>query len=118
VKHAAACLATLAALAASGCAALVQDDWHAQANHPALPPRHIEVASADLARVCGQPAGMIVYGCAIRVFEPRLCLVYTPPNSPAWVMAHELRHCAGWDHGDVASAARTSVAAASWATPP
>ena len=74
--------ATVAAAALlQGCAgALVQDDWHPQPSHPALPDRHIEVPESDLARVCGNYPGMRLHGCAIRVVDARVCIIYTGPT--------------------------------------
>lgn len=96
-----------------GCAAqLVQDDWHDQPSHPALPAKHIEVADKDLRRVCGNHPGMKLHGCAIRVVDARLCLIYTAPNPAPWLMEHERKHCAGWDHGPIQTV-QTRVAAAS-----
>src|SRR5688572_1089356 len=93
--------ATVAAAALlQGCAgALVLDDWHPQPSHPALPDRHIEVPESDLARVCGNYPGMRLHGCAIRVVDARVCIIYTGPRPAAWLMDHERKHCAGWDHG-------------------
>lgn len=100
------------AILAQGCAAqLVQDDWHDHPSHPPLPAMHIEVAAKDLARVCGNHPGQRLHGCAIRVVDARVCLIYTPPQPAAWLMEHERKHCAGWDHGP-ANAAQTRVAAA------
>ena len=109
------------ALAAAGLAALVQgcagtvvqDDWHAQPTHAALPPYHVEVAEQDLPRTCGQHAGMRVHGCAVRLVAERVCLIYTGPRPAAWLMEHERKHCAGWDHGPAPVASGARVAAAS-----
>ena len=100
------------ALVASGCATVVQDDWQPQATHPPLPAKHIEVPEKDLRRACGIQAPGHLYGCAIRVAEARVCIIYTAPQPAAWVMEHEHRHCAGWDHGPTFGK-RTRVAAIS-----
>ena len=107
-------LATVAcALALQGCAgALVQDDWNQQPTHPALTPYHIELAERDLARTCGDHPGMLVYGCAVRVAEANLCIIYTAPQPAAWLMVHERKHCSGWDHGPSPVMTSTTVAAA------
>lgn len=95
-----------------GCAgAPVQADWLAQPTHPALPPYHIEVAAADLQRTCGRYPGMRMHGCAVRLVAENVCIIYTGPQPAAWLMEHERKHCAGWDHGPVEVG--TSVAAAS-----
>lgn len=101
-----------AAFTLQGCATLVHDDWQPQPVHPALAPYHIEISETDLARVCGKP-GLRVYGCAMRVVDARVCFIYTPPQPPAWLMAHEHKHCAGWDHGPHPERTETRVAAAS-----
>lgn len=94
-------IATLACgLALQGCAgALVQDDWLPQPTHPALRPHHVVVAAADLRRVCGSYPGMALYGCAVRAVADRVCIIYTGPQPAAWLLEHERKHCAGWDHG-------------------
>ena len=87
------------AMISGGCAsALVQDDWHPQPTHPALVPVHVVVAESDLPRLCGAHPGRL-YGCALRVVDARACIIYTPPRPAAWLMEHERKHCAGWDHG-------------------
>ena len=96
-----------------GCAgALLQNDWHAAPIHPALPPHHVEIAESDLQRVCGNYPGMRLYGCAIRVLEARTCIIYTAPKPAAWLMEHERKHCAGWDHGPLPDPRDRRVAAA------
>ena len=108
-----AAIAVLASgLVLQGCgAAAVLDDWHAHPTHAPLPAKHIEVADSDLNRVCGIHAAGRLYGCAIRVVEARVCIIYTAPQPAAWVMEHERKHCAGWDHGPTHTAAITAVAA-------
>lgn len=97
-----------------GCAgALVQEDWHPQPTHAALPPYHIELAERDLPRTCGQHAGLRVHGCAVRLVAERVCLIYTGPRPAAWLMEHERKHCAGWDHGPTPVDSGVRVAAAS-----
>jgi hypothetical protein len=97
-----------------GCGtALVQDDWHAHPTHPALPPHHIELAERDLPRACGEHAGMRVHGCAVRLVAERVCLIYTGPRPAAWLLEHEHKHCAGWDHGPAPVGSGARVAAAS-----
>ena len=86
-------------MALQGCgAAMVRDDWLPHPTHPALKPHHVEVAGADLQGVCGAYPG-VLYGCALRVPADGLCIIFTGPRPAAWVMAHERRHCDGWDHG-------------------
>lgn len=110
-----AALAAMAcALVLQGCAgALVQDDWQARPIHPALPSHLIEVVEADLPRICGDHPGMMLHGCAIRVFDARVCLIYTGPQPAAWLIEHERKHCAGWDHGPQRARVETHVAATS-----
>ena len=97
-----------------GCgAALVQDDWHAHPTHPALPAHHIEVAAAELPRICGDHPGMRLHGCAVRMVDARVCVIYTAAKPAAWLMAHERKHCDGWDHGQQPGRVQTHVAAVS-----
>jgi hypothetical protein len=104
-----------AALGLPGCAALVQDDWNEAPTHPPLPWRHFELPASDLARTCRIAANFRVYGCAYRVVDARICIIYTGPSPAAWVMEHERKHCAGWDHGP--GPGGTHVAAAHPQTP-
>jgi hypothetical protein len=101
MSHLASRLAVAAALAfLQGCAASsVQDDWYPQPTHAALPPYHIEIAERDLPRACGDHPGMRLHGCAVRLAAEKVCLIYTAPRPAAWLMEHERKHCAGWDHG-------------------
>jgi hypothetical protein len=93
-------IAAALALALPGCAGVgVQADWEERPTHPELPAYHVEVPAADLPRVCGSYPGMVLHGCALRVVEARACLIYTAPGPAAWLMEHERKHCAGWDHG-------------------
>lgn len=104
--------ALAAALLLPGCATIVQDDWHASPGHPPLPAEHFEVSDKDLPRLCGNYPGMKLHGCAIRVVDARVCIIYTAPRPAAWLMEHERKHCAGFDHGP-AYGAQTRVAATS-----
>ena len=90
--------AWLAALALPGCAALVEDDWQGRATHPALPPYHLVVSDADMENACGAHPWAYVFGCALRLPAEHVCLIYTRPKAAAWILAHEQRHCDGWDH--------------------
>ena len=94
-----------------GCAAqMVQDDWHEHPSHAPLPAKHIEVPEKDLPRLCGNYPGLRLHGCAIRLADARVCIIYTAANPAPWLMEHERKHCAGWDHGP-ANLAQTRVAA-------
>lgn len=94
----------LAALAAAsllllpGCAAMVHDDWHPHPTHKPLPPYNVVVAAAELPKICGDYPGMQLHGCAVRDFGSNVCVIYTGPQPAAWLLEHERRHCAGWDH--------------------
>lgn len=88
-----------ALLLAQGCSTLVIDDWHDQPSHPVLPAVHIQVAEHDLPRICRTHPGALTYGCAVRDVKANVCLIYTGANPAQWLMDHERKHCAGWDHG-------------------
>ncbi|HEX5129415.1 MAG TPA: hypothetical protein VFV90_06695 [Usitatibacter sp.] len=89
-------------------------DWQPVATHQALPAMHFVVAEDDLSRVCKTNPNGVTYGCAIRVPQDNLCLIYTAKNPPQWLMEHERKHCEGWDHsGD----SHTRVAALEMAQP-
>jgi hypothetical protein len=76
----------------------VQSDWLPGPTHSPLPAFHIELAREELPRACGNAPALPLHGCAVRVPEAGACIIYTTPRPPAWVLDHERRHCAGWDH--------------------
>ena len=95
----------------SGCGGLgVQEDWLPRATLPALPVAYAEVEASHLIRVCGDHAGMKVYGCAKRDFKARTCTIYTGPTPAVWLLDHERKHCAGFDHGTDNDKLRTAAA--------
>ena len=77
----------------------VQDDWQEVRAHQALPAMHFVIPAGDLARVCKTHPAATTYGCAMRDPKAGVCLIYTAANPAQWVMEHERKHCAGWDHG-------------------
>ena len=91
--------ALLAALSLPGCAALVESDWHESASHAALPAYHLVVSDAQIDSACGRVAAGYVFGCAIRLPSEHACIIYTRRDPAQWILAHERRHCDGWDHG-------------------
>ena len=89
----------LAALALSGCAGIEagdQSDWNAQASHPPLRSFRVEIEATKLSAACNETRALL--GCAVRLTSDRVCIIYTAPKAAAWVLAHEQRHCEGWDH--------------------
>ena len=99
MRNAPTALAGAAVLLLQGCGAMtVQDYWLPDATHAALRPFHIEVTDEQLSRACGDAPALKYYGCALRIPAERMCVIYTTPEPAAWVMDHERRHCAGWDH--------------------
>jgi hypothetical protein len=42
--------------------------------------------------------GSVVFGCAVYNLDKKTCDVYVLPNSPAFILNHELAHCKGGDH--------------------
>ena len=101
-----AAIGLLAAAAVGGCAGLsVEADWNAVAYLPPLPPSFVEVAPSELPGICRSQPAMLVYGCAKRDYAARTCVIYTGPKPQAWLLDHERKHCAGWDHDGVAGSA-------------
>ncbi len=98
-------IAALAATAAlGGCQTMVQQDWESAPTMRPLPASYVEVASSELTRVCGEHPG-ILFGCARRDYVALTCVIYTGPNPQVWLLDHERKHCAGWNHGTVTAAA-------------
>jgi len=65
---------------------------------------------------CGDPKRVV--GCASRYASLNLCVIEMAGDSPDWVIAHEFKHCFGFEHnsrGSVSIASKieeTSDAAA------
>ena len=89
---------TLAALALNlpGCASTDHSEWFEHPTHAPLRPYHVVVDESELAHACRQDRRLL--GCAVRVAVDNVCIIYTPPRPAAWVLEHERRHCAGYDH--------------------
>ena len=99
-------LTCAAALTIQGCAGVpVQTIWQEAPAHAPLRPFHIVLSQDDLTHACGNAPALKYYGCAVRVQDDRVCIIYTAAKPAGWVMDHEHRHCAGWDHDDVVPAA-------------
>lgn len=106
----------LAAAMLTGCASgpAVLDDWFPTRTREPLPARFVVVADAELPRIC-KLQGMQVYGCSIRVAQEKVCFIYTGAKPAEWLVAHEQRHCDGWEHSNprtAANVARTDISAA------
>ena len=86
-------LLTLVAL--SACAALNDDaiGWEATPSHKPLSPVFRELSRADLYSKCGTNIA-----CCHRDYTTGLAWIYTEPNPPQWLVDHELKHAAGYDH--------------------
>lgn len=84
--------------ALAGCASMGYE-WR-QAHPPAPKPwRYVVVPDVD--RFCrGLPMASVkperIMGCA--TWRADGCTIYTGPNPPAWVLAHEEKHCEGSTH--------------------
>jgi hypothetical protein len=88
-----------AGLLLGGCGSLsVHTDWLPEATHSPLPPYHIEIPTDELPLACLNAPALPVHGCAVRMPEVNVCIIYTTPRPAGWVMDHERKHCAGWDH--------------------
>ena len=96
----AAAIATLLALAGCG-HVLVQEDWDAAPTLPPLEPVYVEVAASELHELCRGSPGMYLYGCARRDYEVRACFIFTGPQPEKWLLDHERKHCAGFDHKEL-----------------
>ena len=44
--------------------------------------------------------GGISFGCTIFDLDKKTCDIYVAPNSPEFILNHELAHCKGGDHAD------------------
>lgn len=81
----------------TGCATN-SEGWLEHRTHDELPARFVEVSASELPAICGAYPGKLLHGCAQRDYLQRTCWIYTAPNPPDWLVAHEVRHCRGWDH--------------------
>jgi hypothetical protein len=98
-------LAAAALLLLSGCGTMapqgsttVHQEWDAAPVLPPLAPRYVEVAAVELPALCGDYPKMLLYGCAKRDYAKRECVIYTAPKPEQWLLDHERKHCAGYDH--------------------
>ena len=84
------------ACAMAGCASF---DYEWQKARPPAPKPWMRVMVAEVDPVCRQAGATFdgrILGCA--VWSRQGCTIYLVPDAPAWVIAHEERHCEGWDH--------------------
>jgi hypothetical protein len=44
--------------------------------------------------------GSVSFGCTLYNFDEKTCDIYLVPNSPQFIVNHELAHCNGGDHPD------------------
>jgi hypothetical protein len=87
------------ALVASACA----HQPHApRMTHAPLPPLQVSVSVDRLQAICCALDHGCRYrmysGCAERDYANNVCVVWTEPNPPAWVLSDEYEHCAGGSH--------------------
>jgi hypothetical protein len=90
-----------------GCAQLAAQvaaeiDWEAAPRHARLEPVYVEVDPSELPRLCGNQPGALFFGCARREHESRRCVIVTGPRPAQWLLDHERKHCAGYDHAPLA----------------
>jgi hypothetical protein len=91
--------ALVSLLGLCACAQLpVYDEWEARPSHPALPAVVLAVDARRIADECGTYPGGYVHGCARPDYDARICRIYTRADPEPWLVAHERRHCDGWDH--------------------
>jgi len=91
--------ATCISLGLGACSYLpATEDWEVQPSHPPLPSAFQVVDSNGIESNCGNPPGMYIHGCAQRDYTARTCVVFTRANPAGWLIEHENKHCAGWDH--------------------
>jgi len=91
------------AFALGGCGSMVRYDWESEPRFSPLRPYYLEIAESELPRICGTHPGESVHGCAVRLLSDGLCLIYTGPGPGAWLLDHERRHCAGFNHAPLRS---------------
>jgi hypothetical protein len=44
--------------------------------------------------------GFVAFGCTLFNFDKKTCDIYLVPDSPQYIVNHELAHCKGGDHPD------------------
>lgn len=81
--------------AVQGCAAN-GEGWYAKPDHAPLPA--VVMVVEDVAQVCGRYPGMWTHGCAARVYDANVCVIYVPTHPMPGVVSHEMWHCAGYSH--------------------
>jgi hypothetical protein len=99
------CVALVAASLAvggflGGCAGIAPDEgW--RRTHSPLPAKLVPMRGAELQLLCRTSDGarhQVYYGCVIRDYNAGHCEMFMEPDPPAWLLAHEMRHCDGWSH--------------------
>ena len=92
-------IAALILFAVTGCASM-DYDW--QHTRPASVKPWLYVEVKDPNRTCNDLAGALAQRdrntIACSQWRPVNCIIYLTPNAPAWIVAHEERHCEGWIH--------------------
>lgn len=81
----------------TGCAVLTNDPgWQVERHDTPLPAVFVASSLERIQQAC--PKTPNAYGCAVRDYRVGLCWIYIPADAPVWLRAHELLHCAGYNH--------------------
>jgi hypothetical protein len=93
----------LASLVLSSCSIISYqvDDW------PELTITVHDTSLAELNATCWSSLpvvkkmlGAVVFGCAMYDLDKKTCDIYIMPNSPRFILDHEIEHCMGGDDAD------------------
>lgn len=92
-------LVLLAYCGLPGCAILKADayGWSEQPNRDSLPAIFRVVSLSEVQSRC--PKYPNSTGCAVSDYDHGLCYIYVTSDAQEWTLAHEMLHCAGFDHG-------------------
>lgn len=82
-----------------GCAS-IGDEWTKTRPASIKPWLYVKVAEADfVCRTLGaDPRRRLGRINACATWQPVNCVIYLPENAPAWLIAHEEKHCEGYSH--------------------
>ena len=73
--------------------------WTKQREASARPWFYVKVADPDtVCRMLGASTMYLGRINACATWKPQGCVIYVTANAPAWIIAHEERHCMGWGH--------------------
>lgn len=76
--------------------AINNEGWEEKPEARPLPAIFVDSSAEQIQRAC--PTTPHAVGCAVRNYRLGVCYIYVEPDPPKWLAAHEMAHCAGFNH--------------------